>query len=336
MRKFIAIAVALTTALMVFTSCADTETDAETEDTEEHVHSWIDSTCTEPDTCSICGATRGSANGHTVEEWTTVVEATCTSKGEKTGVCTVCGETVTQETSRLNHEYEWEITEDATCTSNGTNTGTCTYCGYTVEKSIQATGHKYGEWETIREPTCSVAGEESKTCTVCGYTYTASISKQKHTEGEWVITKAATSDSEGERTLYCSVCGEAIKTEPYSATAKEIEEMYKEQCVWYTYETIARNPDSYVGTYGKYTGEVIQVLECCSSVVLQVNITEGKYSYSDTIYVTYTMKDGESRILEDDIITIYGVNNGLYSYTSVIGTTVTLPYVKAEYIDLVG
>ena len=66
MRKFIAIAVAMTTALMVFTSCADTET--EIEDTEEHVHSWIDSTCTEPDTCSICGATRGSANGHTVEE----------------------------------------------------------------------------------------------------------------------------------------------------------------------------------------------------------------------------------------------------------------------------
>ena len=112
--------------------------------------------------------------------------------------------------------------------------------------------------------------------------------------------------------------------------------MYKEQCVWYTYETIARDPDLYEGTYGKYTGEVIQVLESGSYVELRVNITEGKYSYSDTIYVTYTMKDGESRILEDDIITIYGVNEGLYSYTSIFGATVTLPLVKAEYIELVG
>lgn len=62
MRKFIAIAVAMITTLMVFTSCADTETDA------EHIHTWYDATCTEPRTCSVCG--------HVTEQMTAKAEHT--------------------------------------------------------------------------------------------------------------------------------------------------------------------------------------------------------------------------------------------------------------------
>ena len=32
---------------------------------EEHVHQWIDATCTTPKTCSICGVTEGEPTGHT-------------------------------------------------------------------------------------------------------------------------------------------------------------------------------------------------------------------------------------------------------------------------------
>ena len=39
-----------------------------TEEPEEHEHDWIKATCTEPKTCSICGATEGEAKGHKVEE----------------------------------------------------------------------------------------------------------------------------------------------------------------------------------------------------------------------------------------------------------------------------
>lgn len=87
-------------------------------------------------------------------------------------------------------------------------------------------------------------------------------------------------------------------------------------------------------TYGKYTGEIIQVLEDGNDRQLRVNITKGRYSYTDTIYVMYTKKEGESRLLEDDIVTLYGKNMGTVSYVSVLGSTVTLPCVYAEYIEL--
>lgn len=63
-----------------------------------------------------------------------------------------------------------------------------------------------------------------------------------------------------------------------------------------------------------------------------VNITQGKYIYEDAIYVSYTRTNGESRILENAIITIYGQNGGTISYQAVSGTTIPLPLVLAKYI----
>lgn len=110
---------------------------------------------------------------------------------------------------------------------------------------------------------------------------------------------------------------------------------YKKNCEEYTYEKIARNPGKVKGEFVKLTGEVIQVMENDGSVELRVNITKNSYGYySDTVYVYYPMKskDGD-RILEDDIITIYGKLAGTETYTSVLGSEVTLPKINAEYIE---
>lgn len=106
-------------------------------------------------------------------------------------------------------------------------------------------------------------------------------------------------------------------------------------CQTYTFEQIARNPDKFKGTNVKLTGEVVQVIDGLASKSLRVNITKnGTYStyYTDTIYVNYMPEEGEDRILEDDIITVYGTAQGDYSYTSTIGTTITLPFVSGKYI----
>lgn len=126
------------------------------------------------------------------------------------------------------------------------------------------------------------------------------------------------------------------KIEP-EFTIEDYVNAYKEQCKEYTYKEIARNPDSVKGEYAKLTGEVIQVLESGTSVTLRVDITKDKYGYySDTVYVKYTRKsDTEDRILEDDIITIYGKLGGIETYTSVLGAEVSLPKIFAEYIELV-
>ena len=55
---------------------------------------------------------------------------------------------------------------------------------------------------------------------------------------------------------------------------------------------------------------------------------------NDTVYVTYTPESGEDKILEDDIITIWGTAEGDCSYTSTMGATITLPLINAECIEI--
>ena len=116
----------------------------------------------------------------------------------------------------------------------------------------------------------------------------------------------------------------------------DIEADFKNKCKEYTYEEIARNPESVKRERAKVTGEVIQVLESYGYTYLRVNITKNKYgNYKDTIYVSYKPKtETEDRILEDDIITIYGILSGTETYTSVLGVSVTLPRINGEYIEI--
>lgn len=121
------------------------------------------------------------------------------------------------------------------------------------------------------------------------------------------------------------------------AKEEQDEKNFKSSCNTYSYEQIARNPEKVKGKNVKVTGEVIQVMSDSYSTNLRVNITKtGTYStyYTDTIYVVYYPKNGEDKILENDIITIYGTSQGDCSYTTVLGTTVTLPNIKAEYITI--
>lgn len=117
--------------------------------------------------------------------------------------------------------------------------------------------------------------------------------------------------------------------------AREKEKQFKEECKKYSFEQLARNPDKMKGKNVKITGEVIQVMEGMYTNSLRLNMTKNEYDwYEDTIYVTYVPEDGADKILEDDIITIWGTTAGEYSYTSVMGATITLPYVSAEYLEL--
>lgn len=117
---------------------------------------------------------------------------------------------------------------------------------------------------------------------------------------------------------------------------KQYIENYKASCENYNYKEIARNPGNYKGNKVKFTGEVIQVQEVGSnSIILRVNVTKNKYNYyEDTIYCTYKYSDNESKILQDDIITLYGECKGDTSYTSILGQKITIPKVEIKYIEL--
>lgn len=112
-------------------------------------------------------------------------------------------------------------------------------------------------------------------------------------------------------------------------------EEYAEMCETIDYETLSRNPDKYKGKDFKFTGEVIQVVESGNGQVdLRINVTKGDYFWSDTIYATVNVPKGRDRILESDIITIYGKCEGLYTYQSVLGAKVSLPLIKIYYYSI--
>lgn len=117
---------------------------------------------------------------------------------------------------------------------------------------------------------------------------------------------------------------------------QENRENYIASCGTYSFTQIARYPNEYKGKQAAFTGEVIQSQRVRGEYQLRVNITKSDSGiYSDTIYITYTPRsDDEPKILEDDIITAYGMLNGEKTYQSIGGGSVTIPFLKGEYIDV--
>lgn len=120
-------------------------------------------------------------------------------------------------------------------------------------------------------------------------------------------------------------------------TAKKEEEEYKKNCKKYKYEDIARNPQNYEGKLVTFDGEVIQVLEgYFNTVNFRINVTKNEYDFwEDTVYASYTYSDGESKILEDDIVKFYGECEGTTTYTSILGQKITVPKINIKYIELI-
>ena len=64
-------------------------------------------------------------------------------------------------------------------------------------------------------------------------------------------------------------------------------------------------------------------------------MTKNDGYYEDTIMAGYEYADDyEDRILEGDIITIYGELYGTVTYTSVLGNEITIPAIKTMYLDI--
>ena len=100
-----------------------------------HIHEWREASCLEPETCPLCGETRGRPLGH---RWQ---EATCTAPE----TCARCGET---RGTPLSHHWQ-----GATCTAPET----CARCGETRGEPL---GHKALPADYWTPSLCARCGEE--------------------------------------------------------------------------------------------------------------------------------------------------------------------------------
>jgi DNA repair exonuclease SbcCD ATPase subunit len=97
-----------------------------------------------------------------------------------------------------------------------------------------------------------------------------------------------------------------------------------------TFDNLARNPDDYKEKKVKFSGRVIQVLDGGDEIQIRFAIDK---DYDKVVFCYYPASIVSSRILEDDIITIYGVSKNLYTYESTFGAPITIPMLSIEKID---
>ena len=150
----------------------------------------------------------------------------------------------------------------------------------------------------------------------------------------WKVKEAASLKADKTTKITITYAGKSCTLEVACSTMSKSN--YMSKCKSISYNELARNPKKYEGQLVKFTGEVIQVQEAQSWLyynVYRIDVTYKGYGYyDDTVYVTYDGYGSEERILEDDIVTFYGEYKGLKTYETVMGASVTIPHVEAEYI----
>lgn len=97
------------------------------------------------------------------------------------------------------------------------------------------------------------------------------------------------------------------------------------------YDGAARYPDSYKGDQTSFSGKVLQVIEGYGYTAYRIS---SKGNYDNVVYVTLDDDEVTVPLIEDDKVTVYGAYAGNYSYTTVMGSKLTIPKVDAERINL--
>lgn len=96
-----------------------------------------------------------------------------------------------------------------------------------------------------------------------------------------------------------------------------------------TYDNLARNPDKYLYNLVAFNGEVVQVIEGDGIVQCRFAI-DG--DYDRMILIEYDPIILDSRVLEGDYMTIYGMSSGIYTYQSTMGGPISVPGVLVTTI----
>ena len=99
----------------------------------------------------------------------------------------------------------------------------------------------------------------------------------------------------------------------------------------YSYDQLARNPDTYKNQKIKISGKVLQAEyddDICYARIAMNN------DYNTVVFVTYSGDLLNYRLLEDDKVTVYGISYGVYSYKAVSGATITIPWLNADMIEM--
>lgn len=115
-------------------------------------------------------------------------------------------------------------------------------------------------------------------------------------------------------------------------TFKEMsEEDFKKQCEEISYEDLARNPDSYKGKAIKAKLRIEQVVD---DTYLRAYSNDDTDSWYGDEYVLYDSRDNGENLIEEDIVTVYGVYYGTETMERAIGGSDDIPCICLIYTEL--
>ena len=136
------------------------------------------------------------------------VAPTCTTDGFDVYECKYCGkESFVKTAEKLGHT-EKTITIAATCTTKGSKTVVCSVCNTILKETeyTSALGHKWGEWKATVPGTCAVEGQKTRECSRCHDTETVSTGTGEHVYPAEGVVTPATCTADGFTTYTCTVC----------------------------------------------------------------------------------------------------------------------------------
>ncbi|PHL04473.1 hypothetical protein CQR43_08690 [Enterococcus faecium] len=100
-----------------------------------------------------------------------------------------------------------------------------------------------------------------------------------------------------------------------------------------TYDALARTPDEHIGNKVTLSGEIVQVIEGDDASQYRMAVDQ---DYDKMVLIEVPTDQLSSRILENDLITIYGVSQGTVDYESTIGGTITVPAITVDKFEVTG
>lgn len=135
---------------------------------------------------------------------------------------------------------------------------------------------------------------------------------------------------------------ETTTEEENTVTETESEEEFKSSCQAIGYKKLLRTPDDYVGQRIVITAEVQQVIDGglfddSKYYRVQTDNNDSGYYFDDEYFMYDNRVDDDMKILDGDVLKIYGEFTGLETMKRVItGSKDEVPAIKAYYIELIS
>jgi hypothetical protein len=99
-----------------------------------------------------------------------------------------------------------------------------------------------------------------------------------------------------------------------------------------SYKQLEKDPSSYMKVPAVFTGKVVQILESNGIGIIRLAVTKDSFGDWDTGSIVYVQYAGHNDVVDDDVVTVYGLLAGPQTYTSQANFQITVPSMLACFV----